>query len=105
MLGLCFMCTTHMYVISFLYTKSEIDTLKLYWNNCRINKYEKGVNRNGHTNERKSIAPDKVQSLGEVLIKEQEYFKECVACESHIINENMEGQKNTLSKDSMLKLC
>ena len=33
--------------------------------------------------------------LGEVglLINQQEHFTECVACESDIINENMEGEK------------
>ena len=31
--------------------------------------------------------------LWEVLINEQEHFTECVACESHIISENMRGHK------------
>ena len=43
--------------------------------------------------------------LEEVLMNEQEHFTKYVACESHIISENMEGKKYTDSKNSMIKLC
>ena len=39
------------------------------------------MNKKSH---RQSITPDKVQSLGDVLINEQEHFTECVACESYM---------------------
>ena len=69
-------------------------------------------NHNGQTDgrmntktDRQSVAPDKVHSLGKHSLTNKGISRnECVACESHIISENMERQKYTHYKRSMLKL-